>query len=274
VKKLFIYGVYIFAGIGFTLMCGFFAITLGLTNEKGTIDNQRNSFIQRGKVKTVQEKGTIYAWQKTVEWGVLRQAIVADRESIYKASALLDIEPRLIVSIIMVEQLRLYNDNREIFKTFFAPLKVLGVQSQFSWGVAGIKENTAIQAENYLASTSSPFYPGDRYANLLSFTTNNHDSERFTRITNEHDTFYSYLYTAIIIKELEAQWKKEGYDISHRPDVIATLFNIGFTHSKPNNNPKSGGASITIDDQTYSFGSLAQSFYSSDELTDFFPKKK
>ena len=57
-----------------------------------------------------------------------------------------------------------------------------------------------------------------------------------------------------------------------KPEILATLFNIGFTHSKPKLNPEIGGAEITIGEYTYSFGRLAGEFYHSSKLADLFPK--
>ena len=269
-KKLFYGLVYLFALIGFVLTCGYIAIMFGLTKEKGTVDTQRTSFVT---TEIHEEKKVAHpTFTTTKEWEVLRDAIYKDREAIYKASALFDVKPRLIVSILVVEQLRLYNDNREIFKTVFAPLRLLGIQSQYSWGVLGIKQETAITIEHNLVTPSSPFYPGKRYEHLLDFATNNQNEERYDRLTEKHDRFYSYLYGAAIIKELESQWQKSGYDISKQPEIIATLFNIGFAHSQPNPSPHSGGASITLASSTYSFGSLAKDFYYSDELIETFPR--
>lgn len=92
------------------------------------------------------------------------------------------------------------------------------------------------------------------------------------RIIDEDNRYYSYLYAGLHLKEFEAQWKKAGYDISARPEILSTLFNIGFRYSKPNANPKSGGASIDVYDKDYSFGSLAGEFYYSNELIDVFPR--
>ncbi len=279
---MFDYTIYVFALIGFVLVSGFFAVKFGLTNTKGIIDNQRNTFtkevIQEKKSSpilsenTLKQTNTNTLWTSD-EWSVLRESVLRDHESLHKASELLDVNPRTIVSILIVEQLRLFHDNRELFKTVFAPLKILGVQSQFSWGVMGIKQETAIEIEKNLRATTSPFYLGKEYEHILDFTTTNTDEERFMRLTDEESRYYSYLYTAVYIKEIETQWKKAGYDISKRPEIISTLFNIGFIHSKPNANPHSGGAIIPIGTTTYSFGSLALEFYNSEELIDYFPRK-
>ena len=291
-KKVFNYTVYIFAIIGFVLVAGYFAIKFGLTNEKGIIDNQRSEFLKENNATmtsltidsntnldsrlrgndTPHGNGTSPIWAKSSEWSVIREAVLRDKDDINKASNLVGINPRLIISALIVEQLRLFYTNRELFKTVFAPLKILGNQSQFSWGVMGLKQETAIQIENNLKDKSSPFYIGETYVNLLDFKTDSHDEERFKRITDEKSRYYSYLYTAIYIKQIETQWKNAGYDISHQPEIISTLFNIGFTHSTPNADPHSGGAEIEINGKVYSFGALAGEFYNSKELVKEFPK--
>lgn len=271
-KKLLNVIIYFFAALGFTLTVGFFAVKFGLTNEKGIIDAQRNSFIQKQSIKKNITKQEVQEWQNTEEWQALSAAILKDKDSIYKAAEVYAINPRIIVAIIVVEQLRLYSDSRELFKTVFAPLKILGVQSQFSWGVVGIKRETAIAIEEHLKDTNSPFYLGKGYENTLDFSTNDHEKERFTRLTDQHNRYYSYLYTAALIKQLERQWDAAGYSIVKQPDIVATLFNIGFTRSSPKANPSSGGASITIAGKTYSFGSLAGDFYASHELEAAFPQ--
>ena len=67
------------------------------------------------------------------------------------------------------------------------------------------------------------------------------------------------------------QWENSGYNINDRPEVLATLFNIGFYKSAPKENPEVGGSTITINDRDYTFGGLAYEFYYSGELSGFFP---
>lgn len=250
-KKAFNIIVYIFAGIGFAFIVVYFALQLGLTNTKGIIDKQHDYFQN-------QEAD----WINSEEWTVLKAAIVKDTEMINRASKDTGIPPRVIVSVLIVEQLRLYNSEREIFKKVFSPLKILGNQSQFSWGVMGIKQETAREIESRL----------DKDNHILDFKTDNPDNERFERLTDDKDRYYSYLYAALMIKELEQQWKDAGFPIEDKIGVIATLYNIGFQNSKPNANPQIGGAQIDISKTTYSFGGLAQSFYNSNELISEFPR--
>jgi hypothetical protein len=141
-------------------------------------------------------------------------------------------------------------------------------------GVMGIKQDTAIQIENNLTDETSPFYIDSAHAHILDYpaTTTDKNSERFSRLTDEHDRYYSYLYGALALKETMSQWQKAGFSISDKPEILATLFNIGFANSHPNNNPHSGGAVIDIGTNSYSFGELAGLFYYSDELIDIFPR--
>ena len=100
----------------------------------------------------------------------------------------------------------------------------------------------------------------------------NHDTELYNRLTDEKDHYYSYLYTALFIKEIESQWAKSGFDVTKKPEVIVTLFNIGFNSSIPNANPTVAGSSITLGGHTYTYGELGTLIYNSNELSDIFSK--
>jgi hypothetical protein len=280
-RKIFQIVVYIFAAIGFFLVVGYFAVRFGLTNVPGIIDDQQQSFLDSGKNQTANVVGSQnqngsaageYYWQTTPEWQVIKTAVQKDAGTIDRAATTAGVPARLIVAQLMVEQLRFFTDDRESFKKFFEPLKILGSETQFSWGVMGMKEATAIEVEQNLQNPASPFYLGAEYAHLLDFSTSDPKQERFARMTDQHDHYFSYLYATLFLREVEAQWKSAGYDISARPEIISTLYNIGFANSHPNANPQSGGATITIGTQTMSFGTLAAQFYNSNELLDEFPK--
>jgi len=270
-KKFFNITIYVFAVIGFVLTAGFFAVKYGFTNTKGIIDIQRENFLDSGKISNPTTTENLY-WENLAEWQTLKAAIEKDIPIIQKASDDAGVSSRLIVSALMVEQLRFFYTEREVYKKVFEPLKILGSETQFSWGVMGVKEETAIQIEENLASSTSPFFLDSEHEHILDFKTSDVKQERFERMTDEHNHYYSYLYAGLYMKEVMSQWQKAGYDISKRPDLILTLYNIGFANSKPNSDPHSGGAEIKIYDQTYSFGSLASEFYYSNEFLKEFPK--
>ncbi len=275
--------VYIFAAIGFILVVTYFAVRFGFTNTNGIIDLQREAFL--GNASSTSTASVNLAptypngtpWQDTEEWNILAAATVKDAPLINQAATASGVSPRLIVSELIVEQLRLFFTERAFYKQFFAPLKILGSQTQFSWGVMGMKEATAVQVENNLKDPASPFYPGDQYAHLLDFppttaTTSSVTEQRFTRMTDQHKHYYNYLYAGLASKEIMVQWQKVGFPLDNRPDILATLYNIGFEHSTPNANPQVGGAAIVINGVTYSFGGLAKQFYDSNLLIDVFPR--
>jgi hypothetical protein len=269
-KKIYKVLLYIFAAIGFILILGFLLYKLGWLKNSGLIDSNFDYF---GKSRSLSDNET-YGWLSTSEWQTLRTAITKDKDSLLRVEKETGIKARLLASILFVEQMRLFNSDSELFKKIFEPLSILGVQSQFSWGVMGLKQETLIKIESNLKDSKSPYYLGKENENILDFSTDdkNVDETRFNRVTDEHNNHYSYLYTAVYIKQIEKQWKDAGFDISSRPEILTTLYNIGFEHSIPNKDPQAGGAEIDINGQKYSFGKLAYEFYSSNELIDIFQK--
>jgi hypothetical protein len=271
IKKIFNILIYTFALVGFAFTCIYFAVKFGFTNTSGVIDEQRIAFLEQGKDPIVPEM-LITPWRESEEWGIIKTALQRDKSVIEKAAHASGVPARMIVAQLVVEQLRLFNSEREAYKTWFQPLKILGSQTQFSWGVMGIKEETAILTEQYLKGTTSPFYLGTSYENILDFKTTDIKNERFTRMTDQHDHYYSYLYAGLFLKQIITQWNNAGFDISNSTDILATLYNLGYSKSQPHANPQSGGALITVGGTNYSFGSLAAVFYYSTELSDVFPR--
>ncbi len=283
-KKIYLTIIHIFAAIGLFFTLVYLAILLGFTKTAGikdlnrimsgqtnnTTDNGTNNLTQNNQGKN---SGEVMNWNLTEEYQSFKKSVVKDNDKIKAASEISGVNSRLIVSALLAEQLRLYTDSsREAFKQFFQPLSILGIQSQYSWGVMGLKQETAIQIENNLKDQTSPFYLGLEYENLLDFKTADRDTERFDRIIEKDNQYYSYLYTGIYMKQIMKQWSDAGFPIDKRPEIITTLYNIGFIHSKPNATPASGGAAITVGNKTYSFGDLASQFYYSNELIAEFPR--
>lgn len=285
-KHAFFILVYLFAAVGFFLVAGYFAVKFGFTNEEGIIDEQREAFFEAaGSLPTLAGLGGAAAandstpkytgpWQESEEWKVMETAIRRDQAVIMRAANDSGVSARLITANLVAEQLRLFFTEREAYKKWFYPLKILGPQSQFSWGVMGMKEATAIQVEANLKDPTSPYYLGPAYEHLLDFPAGTTDvsKARFTRMTDQHDHYWSYLYAGLYLKQVEAQWSKAGFPIDDDIAVLSTLYNIGFTHSEPKANPQVGGAGITLSDGTRAFGTLAEEFYNSDLLSDVLPK--
>jgi hypothetical protein len=205
------------------------------------------------------------------EWPALKEAILKDSALIIEAGRLTGVEPRLIVGCLVGEQIRLFNSKREMFKKYLGPVKVLSVQSQFSYGVNGIKDFTARAVEEHLKDPSSEYYMGPAYEHLLDFTTNDHVTERYNRLVDYRNHLYSFIYTGCILHQTMLQWRRAGYDISDRPDLLFTLFNVGFSQSVPKADPKAGGSHIEVGGRIYTFGGIGFDFYYSGELADVFP---
>jgi hypothetical protein len=268
--------VHLFAAIGLFLVLGYIAIRFDFTNTKGIID--LNRYLNEGQTTSNHstdstEPATPVDWAETEEYQSFKKSVPKDQAKINEAARVAGVNGRLIVSALLSEQIRLYTDaSRESFKQFFQPLQILGIQSQYSWGVMGLKRDTAVQIEEHLKDPSSPFYLGPEYEHLLDFSTDDPETERFNRLIEKHNQYYSYLYAGLYIRQITKQWEDAGFPLDEKPEIIATLYNIGFIHSTPNPDPKTGGAAITVGGTTYSFGRLADEFYNSDELVQDFPR--
>jgi hypothetical protein len=281
---IFRFSLYLFATIGIVFSLVFVGMQYGVFNVKGSIA-ERDAFFenleetqippteQASSAASYCTTGTAECgWNETREWQVVRAGLVKDREVIERVSRETGISSRLIAALVIPEQIRFFTSEREVFKRYFEPLKILGSMSQFSLGVSGIKPDTAEKIEQYANDPASVFYPGQGMAELIAYDGGDASSVRYERLTDAKDHYYSYLYTAIYIKEIQSQWEKSGYDISENREVLATLFNLGFLKSKPHPSPKVGGAPITTGGVTYYYGELGALFYNSHELLDIFPK--
>jgi hypothetical protein len=226
--------------------------------------------VLQNRFKNIKDKN-VYTWQEGEPWQVIREAVLKDKTTLERVGQELNIQPRLLLSVAIVEQLRLYYTQRELFEKVFKPLKILANANKMAWGVMSIKEAAAILVENNLKDAQSPFYLGPNYEHVLDFKGNDLAKERYERLTNEKDHYYSYLYGGLIIKQILHQWEKAGHTIDYRPEIIATIFNIGLQNSHPKDNPQVGGSSIKIGEDSYVFGSLAYEFYYSGDMMAEFP---
>lgn len=213
-----------------------------------------------------------YGWIDQEKWPVLTEAILKDQAVIQQAATLTDLPARMIVACLVGEQVRLFDSQRELFKQFFSPMKILANSNTISLGTMGMKPATAIEIEKHLQDPNSPYYLGAAYEHILDFQTNDVSNERYARLTDQNNHFYSYLYAGLYLKQMLTQWERAGYPIDHRPEIVGTLYNVGFPQSNPNSQPQVGGSKITISNgRTYSFGRLAYEFYYSGQLSEQFP---
>jgi hypothetical protein len=215
---------------------------------------------------------TAFAWADSAEWAVMKSAFIRDQDYIRDAAKAAGISPRLLLGGVIGEQFRFFTNSRDSFKRYFEPLKILASLSKFSFGIAGLKPETAKRIEENLHNPKSPFYLGSGMENVITYPadTTDLDSIRFERITDTKNTYFSYLYVGLFMRQVTAQWAST-VDISNNPGVLATLYNLGFNRSIPKPNPAPGGAPITVNGEDYTFGDLADEFYYSGELLEEFP---
>lgn len=233
----------------------------------------------RASITSDTSKQSVFAWMNIDEWGYLKEGIVKHKRWIDSAALASGVEARLIVTCLVGEQIRKINTRREMYKGLVAPLKSLSFSTTFSYGVTGIKESTARLIEEHLRDSTSLYYLGKQYEHVLDYDTtmsyansyNDTLSVRVQRLTQPNNHYYSYLYAALFVKQIIAQWERSGYSIADRPEILATIYNLGFAKSIPKPNPEVGGAAFTIKDVPYSFGSIAYEFYYSGELMKEFP---
>lgn len=224
---------------------------------------------------------SVFEWMNVTEWKYFKEALAKDKIYIDSAAKVTGVEPRLIVACLVGEQVRLFNSRREKFKDFVAPLKTLALETNLSYGVTGIKENTAIKIENYLKDSTSVYYLGKEYAHLLDYDSTAHYGNsindtmnvRLQRLVQFKDHYYSYLYAAIFVKQIKTQWEKAGFPIDDRPEILASIYNLGYQKSKPKKNPGVGGSVFKVNDIEYTFGAVSFEFYYSGEMANLFPYK-
>jgi len=273
----------IFALIGIAFSSVYVGMQYGIFNVRGSITNRNKFFLQNNpatksatttvSAPCIDSTQTVCDWNQTPQWVTVKGGLIKDQDIINKVSTETGVQARMIAAVVTPEQTRFFTSNREVWKSYFEPLKVLISLSQFSLGISGIKQDTAKSIEVYANNPHSSLYPGEGMNALIAYAPNtNHDIELYNRLTDEKNHYYQYLYTALYIKEIQAQWQKSGYDISHNPETIVTLFNIGFSKSIPNKEPVAGGAPIQLGGKTVLYGELGSDFYYSDELLDVFPK--
>lgn len=267
----------IFALIGLAMTVVFFGMRVGAFNVRGSSIDRNSAFTspKTAQVKVVPclNNSTICNWDQTPEWDVVQNGLIKDKDIINRVSNETGVQARLIIATVAPEQLRFFTANRESFKKYFEPLKILGSLSKFSLGVSGVKQDTANAIENHLKNPNSPFYPGTDLSNLVAYgPQDDHDTVLYNRLTDAHNHYYSYLYTALFIKEVEAHWQRAGFSEQANAGTIITIFNTGFGNSKPNATPTLGGAPLVVGGKTYLFGELGNDIYTSDVLIDYFPK--
>lgn len=232
-------------------------------------------------LKAKKDRTSLYEFSNYAVWKTFCSAVRKDKAAIDSAARIAGVESRMIVMCLVGEQVRMFNANRERFKQYVYPFNSVILPRNRGYGVTSILEHTALRIERQLVDKNSKFYPGDYFFKCLNTTDaapglvvdsiKAHQHKTIQRLIKGGDHFYSYLYTAFLIRQYQAHWQREGFDLSYRPEIVGTLFNLGFEKSKPSKNPNVGGSSFKVGDKEYTFGGLCFEFYYSGELNKDFP---
>jgi hypothetical protein len=233
------------------------------------------------KIKAKNNPKSLFEFSNYAVWKTFCDAVKKDKAAIDSASRITGVESRMIVMCLVGEQVRMFNANRERFKQYVYPFSRVILPKNRGYGVTSILEHTALQIEQNLINKNSPFYPGDYFYKCLNTTDaapglvvdsiKAHQHKTIQRLIMGGDHFYSYLYTAFLNRQYQAHWQRAGQDLSYRPEIVGTLFNLGFHKSKPKKNPEVGGSSFTVGNKEYTFGGLCYEFYYSGEMLKDFP---
>jgi hypothetical protein len=244
---------------------------------------QDNKAFQRElkALKSKKDRKSLFEFSNYAVWKTFCDAVRKDKAAIDSAARITGVESRMIVMCLVGEQVRMFNANRERFKQYVYPFNSVILPRNRGYGVTSILEHTALRIERQLIDKNSKFYPGDYFYKCLNTTDaapglvidsiKAHQHKTIQRLIKGGDHFYAYLYTAFLIRQYQAHWEREGYDLSYRPEIVGTLFNLGFEKSKPSKNPKVGGSSFKVGDKEYTFGGLCFEFYYSGEMMKDFP---
>lgn len=254
---------------------------LDAANLKMKDNKSYQSELRKIEAKLNEQTLSVYPWANYREWKEFCAVVKADKKAIDSVSQITGVESRLIVMCLVGEQIRMFNSSREQFKKYVVPFNRLILTTNRGYGVTGILQNTALKIESNLYDKKSAFYPGeyfqqclnlkDSFPELVVDTIEAHKHKTIQRLMKGGDHFYSYLYTAFFLREFQAHWEREGFTLAYRPEILGTLYNLGFQKSKPKKNPSVGGSTFNVGDKEYTFGGLCYEFYYSGELQDLFP---
>ena len=152
--------------------------------------------------------------------------------TIVEEASYFGVDPVVVAGVIVAEQTLNYNviDSVTDWMYFINP----------SIGIGQVKVSTAISIEkNTMISkvTETPFIFLDQTVWSVpgvGYVSGSYERAIAQRLKNDEQNIK---YVAAYISYHQNQWAKAGYDISHRPEILATLYNIG--ERTPNGNPQS-----------------------------------
>ena len=188
----------------------------------------------------------------------------------------LGVDSRIVGGIIYVESLRYFTTEKgfieaKLNSSSFTKelLKLYGA----TYGVGQMSSDEQRRCIENFNNPNTSFYMGKQFENYLS-------EDDFKKVQEGEETVsdlgiisrdYKHpdiqvKFIASFVAQIQKQWGKAGHNISNRPDVLATLYNLGFDKSKPKANPKAGGSKNYIFGKTINFGEAVQQWHDTSNL--------
>jgi hypothetical protein len=191
-----------------------------------------------------------FEWSQSALWDSTSVALQGDLPMIREAARRMGLSPRLVALPALCEHLRRAESFRETYKRLFTKFIPMG---NLSMGVTGIKPESLGRLLPYCDSADLPLI-------------DSMPLDTIRRRLQSPDHSWSYLYAALYMKCVIRQWREAGIDISRRPEIVMTIYNLGLNHCPPRPNPLAGGAVFQLDGVEHSFGSFSREFYWSGQL--------
>ncbi len=92
-----------------------------------------------------------------------------------------------------------------------------------SIGFTQVKLKTAYWIERQLDDSLSVFFPGGKYTGIVPVSKS--PVELLTKLQNDS---LNILYAAAYLRIIQSRWAKAGFTIAGKPEIIGTLYSIGF----------------------------------------------
>ena len=159
---------------------------------------------------------------------------IAEHEALIEnACKLYNIKPNILSSLIFVERQLNYDWSDDALDIILAKT---GHNS--SIGFCQVKLKTAYWIEVQLNDSSSVYWPGKQYTNILSVSQS--PKELITKLQNDS---LNIMYAAAYLRIIQSRWDRAGYPIDDRADILGTLYSTGLfnpdgTERLPRTNPE------------------------------------
>ncbi len=187
----------------------------------------------------------------------IQNKFVFDDKNQYRANIdlvanMLNVDKNLLKSAIIWEQVRGFFTYRWVAKKIITDNFGVMRMGQGSYGVGGVKLETA---KNILQRAKK--HQKKTFSKHLN--RNRTDDELKTVLQDREDSFYQILFAWLTLKEILSTRETSWNSIENQPWILLTLYNIW--NKTPHPNPEIGWATIDINWQQWSFGSLGMLMY-------------